>query len=272
MPVSKFGPWQRDLLEPKLSVPHSENTMQSSKFPRFRASGDTGLTVELGDRVDQETSARVLSLRQAIESRGLAGVVEVVPAYLSLLVHYTPLETSQSCLIEDIRALADSLKGGAAAIDARSWVLPVCFDDPEFAPDLEHVASWAGLKPSDVIADMISVEQTVYMLGFAPGQPYLGDLPDRLAIPRRMDPITGVPAGSVLIATGKTVIYPVQNPTGWYIVGKTPIPVFSPASATPVLLQPGDKVRLRSVGKAEYQDIADRLRNGETVPGLRAHA
>ncbi|WP_038097553.1 5-oxoprolinase subunit B family protein [Thioalkalivibrio sp. HK1] len=232
---------------------------------KFLPSGDTGLTVQVGTDIDKKTSAAVMRLRSAIEAAALPGVIEIVPAYLSLLVHYDPLKAGQFELIEAIEALNESTVS-IAEVEPKAWSFPVCFEGEDFAPDIETVAQWAGLAPEDVISDIVGADQFVYMIGFAPGQPYIGDLPDRIAIPRRKDPISGIEAGSVVIATGKTVIYSVMNPTGWYVVGRTPVPIFDRSKENPVLLHAGDSVSLRAVDRYEFESIRERIIAGRYDP------
>lgn len=227
---------------------------------RFLPCGDTGLTVQLGDVIDRPTSARVQAMARAIEAAELQGVIEVVPAYVSLTVHFDPLRIAPAELAPAIKALTID-DAAQSPSTARRWVAPVCFD-AAFAPDLPHLADWAGISQAEAIADMTSVDQFVYMLGFAPGQPYMGDLPERLAIPRRETPLQSIPAGSVVVATGKTIIYPASNPTGWRVVGRTPISVFDLSRAQPALFAPGDLVRLRRVERDEYDDIRARTAAG----------
>lgn len=231
----------------------------------FRASGDTGLTVVLGNQVNPETSQQVLRLADAIERAELPGVIEVVPTYLSLLVHYDPLETSQSTLIE---ALDELHKSGSTVqlIPASHWSFPLCVEEEAFAPDLASVASFAKQTEREVVQSITGADLTVYMLGFAPGQPYMGDLPSDFSIPRRESPIHDVPAGSVLTATGKIVIYPNSNPTGWHIVGRTPVPIFDKLRDHPVLLSPGDKVRFHEVTAKDYQTIKTKIGSGDIDP------
>ena len=226
----------------------------------FLPSGDTGLTVQLGHSVDNATSARVISLRAAIDEAQLEGVIETVPTYRSLLVHYDPLLTTQSTLIAAIRPMTQ----GTAATTAGSsthWAIPVCFES-DFAPDLPFVAETADLTPDEVITHMTGLSQAVYMLGFAPGQPYLGDLPECLNIPRRQNPVQSIPAGSVVIATGKTTIYPVANPTGWYVLGRTPIALFDATSTHPALFSPGDTVSFDRITRDEFGTISHDIKAG----------
>lgn len=226
----------------------------------FLPSGDCGLTIQFGHTIDRALSGQIMALRAAVDQAQLAGVIETVPTYRSLLVHYDPLVTSQSALIAALEPLLAHLDN-TSDTQSRRWILPVCFDAP-FAPDLESVAAHAEMDKQEVIGHLTSIEHFVYMLGFAPGLPYMGDLPERLAIPRRKTPIMGVPKGSVLVATGLTIIYPAVNPTGWHIVGRCPVPIFDLGKADPVLLSPGDHVCFREVDLEQFQDIEAELAAG----------
>lgn len=226
----------------------------------FLPSGDTGLTVQFGHSIDRALSHRVVRLRAEIDAAQLTGVLETVPTYRSLTIHYDPRQTTQSAIIEALQPLI-AAPGATSAAPGAHWRLPVCFDG-DFAPDLLHVADWTRRAPEAVIEAMTAEPLYVYMIGFAPGQPYMGDLPDALAIPRRENPVARVPAGSVLIATGKSVIYPIANPTGWYVVGRTPAPIFDPAWKQPALLSAGDTVSLSRVDADEFGEIETQVRAG----------
>jgi KipI family sensor histidine kinase inhibitor len=117
---------------------------------------------------------------------------------------------------------------------------------------LEELASSAKLSVADVISLHTSVEYRVYMLGFSPGFPYLGTVPERLAMPRLATPRTSVPAGSVGIAGGQTGIYPTATPGGWRLIGRTPVTLYRPADSKPFLLSPGDLVRFEPIGPEEF--------------------
>ena len=120
--------------------------------------------------------------------------------------------------------------------------------------------------PSAIIEILATTEQTVYMLGFAPGQPYLGDLPEAMVIPRRANPIPNAPTGSVVTATGKTVIYPVDNPTGWYLLGRTPARIFRADQREPALFAPGDRLVFNPISRREYDELDERARQGAYQP------
>lgn len=228
----------------------------------FLPSGDTGLTVQFGDGIDRGLSRRILRLRTEIDRARLPGVVETVPTYRSLMIHYDPLRTSQAEIIDALTPYLEH-KDDSHAVAATRWRLPVCFDETDFAPDLPHVSDWADMSPDAVINVMTSVTHFVYMLGFAPGQPYLGDLPDSLAIPRREDPVPGVAPGSIVIATGLTVIYTATNATGWHIIGRSPVPLFDLRADNPVLLTPGDNIDLYRIDRSEFDTIVARVDAGD---------
>ena len=227
---------------------------------RFLSAGDRALVVEFGDRVDPALSAEVLRLDASLRTSGLLGVVETVPTFRSLMVHYDPLATSRADLERSISALLnfEPSPRGAATL----WRVPVCYEG-EFAPDLAEVAQLTGVTQSEVVALHSGTRYHVYMLGFLPGFPYLGDLPERLALPRRADPRVRVPAGSVSIATNLSAIYPYESPGGWHLIGTTPTRLFDPALPRPALLAPGDMVRFEPIDPASYASIRKAVHSGE---------
>jgi len=227
---------------------------------RFLSAGDRALVVEFGDRVDRALSDDVLRLDASLRSTGLAGVVETVPTFRSLMVHYDPLVTSRAELEQAIAALLDRRSG--LCRDATLWRVPVCYEG-EFAPDLAEVARLTELTPREVVGLHSAVRYHVYMLGFLPGFPYLGDLPPQLALPRRADPRVRVPAGSVSIATTLTAIYPYESPGGWHLIGATPIRLFDPERPRPALLAPGDIVRLEPIDPASFVSIKKAADSGD---------
>ena len=219
---------------------------------RFLSAGDRALVVEFGDRVDRELSKRVLHLDAIIRSNPPAGIVETVPTFRSLAVYYNALVTSRAELQRAIEPLLDS--GDNPRAGARLWHVPVCYEG-EFAPDLAQVARLTGLMPNDVVALHSGTRFHVYMLGFLPAFPYMGDLPPQLALPRRADPRLRVPAGSISIATSLTAIYPYESPGGWHLIGATPIRMFDPERPKPALFAPGDAVRFQPIDPTAFASI-----------------
>lgn len=224
---------------------------------RLLPAGDTALVIEFGDRIDRELSALVLALAKRLDEAKFDGVIECVPTFRSLMVHYEPLMLPYAALAARIGTLLQGLRASETA--GRLWRLPVCYD-ASVAPDLADVAARANLTPAQVIERHSAVVYHVYMLGFLPGQPYLGDVPVELALPRRDVPRTKIPAGSVAIATTLTCIFPQETPCGWHLIGRCPVPLWD-RGALP-LLRPGDQVSLAPVSLREFEDLLARSGEG----------
>ncbi|HYZ42342.1 MAG TPA: 5-oxoprolinase subunit PxpB [Stellaceae bacterium] len=225
----------------------------------FLAAGDRAVLIEFGARIDRELSKLVLRFNAIIRATPPAGVVETVPTFRSLMVYYNPLITSRSEIEKTLSELID--RHETPATMTKLWYVPICYEG-EFAPDLEEVARLTGLTPAEVVARHSAPEFHVYMLGFLPGFPYMGDLPEVLALPRRADPRMRVPAGSVSIATSLTAIYPYESPGGWHLIGATPVRLFDPDRTPPALLAPGDAVKFRPIDAAAFAAIRRAVGDG----------
>ena len=167
-------------------------------------------------------------------------------------MHYDPLLTTRAELERSIALLLD--RAPEPRRNARLWHIPFCAEG-EFAPDLAEVARLTGLSPDEVVATHSSRQYHIYMLGFLPGFPYMGDLPKELALPRRADPRVRVPAGSISIATSLTAIYPYESPGGWHLIGLTPIRLFDVGRPRPALFAPGDTVIFKPIDGASFAAI-----------------
>jgi conserved hypothetical protein TIGR00370 len=233
--------------------------------------GDTAVTIEFGDGVDQRLLAAVAALDQAIArqvaSGRAPGIVETVPTFRSLTVIYDPLRTTRSAIEAVVRAASESSQDAIPRV-GRHWRLPVCYGDQNAAcgPDLEALAAACALPSEEVLRLHSTTTYDVYMLGFLPGFAFMGDLPKVLAQPRRSEPRLRVPAGSVATAGTLTAIYPWESPGGWHLIGACPVPLFSPAWAQAALLQPGDRVSFRAVDAAEYRSLLDELAASRASP------
>jgi len=219
---------------------------------RILLCGDTAVTVEFGDHIDLAVSERVLHLDTLTRAAKLPGVVETVPTFRSLTVHYDPLSTSPAALIPRLEKLAGNARGETRP--SRLWRVPASYAT-DHAPDLDDVARRTGVSTDEIVRLHTGMRFHVYMVGFAPGYPYMGDLPPSMVCPRRTDPRTRVPAGSIAIATTMTAIYPVESPGGWHLIGATPICLFDPGSSHPALFAPGDAVRFERIGVREFDAI-----------------
>ena len=222
-------------------------------WPRFRPSGDAAITVELGEDVDRRTNAKVIRLHRRLHVEPPAGVRETVPAFRSLLVQFDPRVTEPAALQEALTAIIQDVSD--EPLPSRRWTIPACYA-PEFGLDLAEVAELAGITADQVVECHSSTLYHVYMLGFLPGHPYLGDTPEALHLPRRKDPRTRVPRGSLAIATSFTVIYPFDCPGGWHIIARTPVRLFDPAAAEPALFAPGDEVRFEPVTLEMFEALS----------------
>jgi len=227
---------------------------------RFLPCGDTALTVELGDGVDLAVNALVLALAARVRDAAVPGIVELVPTFRSLTIHYDPLTVVHSELEARLLLLLSGLS--AAGRTGRLWRIPVCYHD-SVAPDLAEVAGRTALAPERVVELHSRAAYRVYMVGFLPGFPYMGELPRELALPRRENPRTAVPAGSVAIATTLTSVYTLESPGGWHLVGRTPAPLWDRARDPPVLLAAGDRVRFQPISLDDYAALASRSAAGE---------
>nr|WP_272501691.1 5-oxoprolinase subunit PxpB [Silvania confinis] len=200
--------------------------------------GETAVVLELEPPVTLATQKRIWRLTQRLGE--IPEVVEAIPGMNNITV---VLRNPHSVALDAIERLqrwweeSEALEPDSRAID-----IPVVYGTAA-GPDLGEVARHAGLSEKQVVELHSSIDYVVWFLGFQPGFPYLGGLPEQLATPRRDEPRLQVPAGSVGIGGSQTGIYPLVTPGGWQLIGHTPLPLFDPKRDEPVLLRPGDTVR-----------------------------
>lgn len=209
--------------------------------PKIVPLGDSSTLIQLGDEIDLEVNQHVHALAQLIEASSINGVIETVPAYATLLVHYDPLVLSFAQIKDHLRVKISQVEETTSR-KPRQVEIPVRYDG-EFGIDLENVARHLHLSVEDVIRIHSEKIYTVYMMGFTPGYPYMGKLDDALIMPRLETPRTRVAAGTVAIAGSQTGIYSVDSPGGWRLIGWTPLKLFDPESDSPFLFSPGDEVK-----------------------------
>jgi inhibitor of KinA len=231
--------------------------------PRILIAGDSALIAEYGCAVDAETNARVRRLDARLTSMARHGILETVPTYRSLTVHYDPLVLPQAD-VERLVLEADGTAGDSGGA-GRTLEIPVVYGG-EYGPDLADVAALNHLGEDEVVAIHAAGTYLVFMLGFMPGFPYLGGLSPRIAAPRLATPRTVVPAGSVGIAGEQTGIYPTESPGGWRIIGRTPVRLFDASASPPALFAAGDLVRFRPVSLAAFDEVARAVSTGAWVP------
>ena len=221
---------------------------------RFLLTGDTSVCVEFGNEISEPINAQIRAFNIALSNSSIPGIVETVPTYRSLMVHYDP---------EVIRCapLMDELKGLLGQLDkivippSEVLEIPVLYGG-EMGPDLPFVAEHAGKTEEEVIKIHTSTEYLIYMLGFTPGFTYLGGMSDEIATPRLKTPRVKIPAGSVGIAGSQTGVYPIDSPGGWQLIGRTPVRMYDAGRATPILPQAGQYIKFYAIDQAEFDKIA----------------
>jgi len=200
--------------------------------------GETAVVLELEPPVTLATQKRIWRLTQRLAE--IPEVVEAIPGMNNITV---VLRNPQSLALDAIERLQRWWEESEALEpDSRFIEIPVVYGGAG-GPDLGEVARHAGLSEKQVVELHSSIDYVVWFLGFQPGFPYLGGLPEQLATPRRAEPRLQVPAGSVGIGGAQTGIYPLVSPGGWQLIGHTPLPLFDSKRDEPVLLRPGDTVR-----------------------------
>ncbi|MBW2039574.1 MAG: 5-oxoprolinase subunit PxpB [Deltaproteobacteria bacterium] len=223
----------------------------SYQNPRYRIMGDRALILELGDEISPEVNRRVRELVLTLEENPLEGLVEIVPTYRSLLIIYDPLKIGLAALQHRIEEFQKKIEG-IPIPEPKTVDIPVVYGG-EYGPDLEWVSQYHKISREEIIRLHSGSTYQVYMIGFTPGFPYMGELPQRLATPRRETPRTVIPAGSVAIAQRQTGIYPVESPGGWQIIGRTPLKLFDSTQSPPTLLEMGDRVRFSPIEDEEFE-------------------
>ncbi len=216
----------------------------------FRLMGDRGLLLEFGDEISLKVNQKVRRMNLALKREKIEGLIETVPTYRSLLIIYHPLLIS----LEDLKRKIKEIETGLEEIELPQPNLtriPVVYGGP-YGPDLEEVAKHCGLTPEEVIRLHCSVTYHIYMIGFMPGFPYMGELPDALVTPRLKTPRLSIPSGSVGIAQKQTGIYPLESPGGWRVIGRTPLKMFDQNKEPPSLLQMGDLVQFYPISEKEF--------------------
>ncbi|MBV5270127.1 MAG: allophanate hydrolase subunit 1, partial [Afipia sp.] len=190
-----------------------------SVLPRILPSGDTALVVEFGRSIDPPINRQVLNLDRNVASEAIAGVMETVPTYRSLLVHYDPVRIDYAALSEKLLALAQLPVPAETVV--RRWRVPVVYGG-DYGLDLDDVARAHSISTSDVIAKHTGSEYRVAMIGFTPGFAYLGGLDPTIATPRRESPRTETPPGTISIGGVQACVQCLAAPSGWHLLGRTP--------------------------------------------------
>ena len=177
--------------------------------------------------------------------------LEVVPGEDSLVIQFNPVLQDREEIKEEIYKLTESIDAPVKNKLERSITVPVCYDD-EFALDMKNILNHTGLSRREVIGEHCHRKYEVKMIGFTPGFAYLGELSEKIKLPRLTKPRPFVPKGSIGIANNRTGIYPIQGPAGWSIIGRTPIKLFDTKRNDPFLILPRMELIFEQITKSEF--------------------
>ena len=230
--------------------------------PAFLPCGDAALSVEFGRVVDPHLNALALDLDAALAAAPPEGLLETVPTYRALLVHFDPLVTDHAQIESAVRALLGNLESSAKT--PRRWRVPVVYGGA-YGVDLEDLAKARGLAPDEVIARHSGAVYTVAMLGFTPGFCYLAGLDPTLATPRRTDPREVTPAGTIAIGGDQANIASIEAPSGWNLIGRTPLRNFMPARDPAFLIDAGDEIVFAPIPESDWAQLDEAAAAGEWI-------
>lgn len=215
--------------------------------------------IEFGSEISEDINKRIRTFCTYLDEHPFKGMVEYVPAFASVSVIYNPLDIKCESSYEVVKSILEDILFNLdfSCMDEEHIVeIPVCYGG-EFGPDIEHVAKINNLTVDEVIKIHQDGKYLVYMIGFAPGFPYLGGMSDKIAAPRRESPRTAIPKGSVGIAGMQTGVYPIETPGGWQLIGRTPIKMFDLNKDTKSLLKPGDIAKFYPISYEEYLELKE---------------
>ena len=209
--------------------------------PTILPLGDTGLLVRFGTELTDAANRAAIALASELDRQPIAGVLEIVPSLVSVLLRYDPLVSAQAAIAGEVRLHLFGL--GDAPSTASRWTIPTRFD----GPDIDEVATMLGMSRVAFVAAHNAQPLRILATGFAPGFVYCGLHGDGLVLPRRTMVRASVPVGSVLFAAGQTAIAATEMPTGWHVIGHTSFANFDPAGTPPTRLVAGDIVAFEAL-------------------------
>jgi 5-oxoprolinase (ATP-hydrolysing) subunit B len=233
--------------------------------PRILPSGDSAITVEFSRNIDDAANRRVLALDRVLARDPVSGVTETVPTYRSLLVHYDPLQIDFDSLGEKLIALAQLPV--PPTTKTRRWRIPVVYGG-EHGIDLEDVATTLNTSPDDIVARHVAGDYRVAMIGFTPGWSYLSGLEKFLHMPRRQNPRLLTPAGTISIGGVQTGVQCLAGPSGWHLLGRTPVRTYQLHRDPTFLLEPGDAVTFSAIDAKTFAEQDRAAEAGEIVAEL----
>ncbi len=214
---------------------------QKNGFPALARLGLDGVLLRFADRLSDRANQQALAAKAALQADPVAGVKEIATSLASVYLRFDPAQTDFDTLSKAVRVRLATAERHRAAPGRRRWVIPTVFGGTH-GPQLDEAAALAGCSADAAIAMFAATPLRVMSLGFAPGQPYLGQLPENWDIPRQTGLTRAVPVGALTVAIRQSVLFATPAPTGWRHIGQTAFQAFQPESADPFRLRPGDEV------------------------------
>ena len=219
----------------------------------FKPMGDGGVQVAFESVISPDVNKEVTAFSQAVKEAKIEGMIDLIPAFCTLLVHYDSRIITYDKMVKKLKSLTET-KATSRQRLPRVFEIPVVYGG-EKGPDLLNVANHAGCDVNEVINRHSQTEYLIYMLGFMPGFPYLGGLDARIATPRLATPRIKIPKGSVGIGGDQTGIYPLESPGGWQLIGQTPLDIYNPNRHHPILFEAGDYIKFVPIDEKTFDDI-----------------
>lgn len=213
--------------------------------------GDSAVVMQFGDVISKTINLQVRAVAAWLDEYTFEGFVEYVPAFTSITIYYEPWLLNYREMILLLQEMAGNIADTEMQEQSEVLTIPVHYGGA-MGPDLEYVANYHHIGIDEVIAIHTQPEYLVYMMGFAPGFPYLGGMDERIATPRKESPRSKIPKGAVGIAGSQTGIYPMETPGGWQLIGQTPLELFDAGKEEPALLKAGDRIRFTPISEKEF--------------------
>ncbi|PJI86488.1 KipI family sensor histidine kinase inhibitor [Yoonia maricola] len=221
--------------------------------PELLPLGIDGVLVRFATTLTEDANAHALGFRDLVQDMALVGVTEVASSLVSVRVGFDPAQTDRATVMGALRSLLEQHQTKDEG-PRRLWRIPAAFGT-DFAPQLGEVAGMAGLTPQQAITEIEATQVRVIAIGFAPGQPYLGMLPDHWNIPRQTELTKKLPRGALITAVRQLIIWAADAPTGWRHIGQTAFRVYRPETTQPFAFEPGDAVQFQAVSDTDFRAI-----------------
>lgn len=229
-----------------------------AQYPKFLPLGDQVIVAQFEKEMGISINQKVLSFAQEVEAAKISGVTQIIPTFCTVAIRYNPLIIAYKALTEELEIIKSRLVFEQYKEHKPQNIIhiPVVYGG-EYGPDIEYVAESTGLDMDEVIRLHTSKPYFIYMLGVIGSYPYLGDLDERLALKRRSSPRIKVEKGSIVIANRLTVLHPLASPSGWHVIGQTPMETFDPHQNPPSTLLAGNYIKFEAISAEEAEQWND---------------